>query len=113
MATMRTARPWKDPRTGIWKLRRRIPKRYRSVADQRGDTIKITTGHADRKAAERVFPDVLRQWEDTAAEWERRLSGTSLATVTRPLTQRQAHALAGLWSLSSQDCVSWLVGPSR
>lgn len=38
---MRTARLWKDPRTGIWKLRRRIPGRYRGVAGRRGDVIKI------------------------------------------------------------------------
>ncbi len=93
---MHTARLWKDPRTGIWKLRRRIPERYRSVADQKGDTVKITTGHADRKSAEAALPDLLHRWEEMKAEWERRLTGGVVCSA-RPLTNREAHALAGLW----------------
>jgi integrase len=110
MTTMRTARLWKDPRTGIWKLRRRIPKRYRNVADQRSGIVKITTEHADRKAAERVLPDVLRQWENMTSEWERRLSGTSPMAVKQPLTMRQLHALAGLWY--QRKLAEWDADPS-
>lgn len=97
MATLRMAQLWKDPRTGIWKLRRRIPARYRAVADQKGDTVKISTGTADRKEAEKRCPEVLRQWSERVAEWERRLSGDAASPHAQPLTTRELYALAGLW----------------
>jgi hypothetical protein len=74
MVTLLLSQPWQDPRTGIWKLRRRIPQRYRPVAGQRGDTIKLSTGTADRQEAKRRWPDLLRQWVELEAEWERRLN---------------------------------------
>lgn len=91
MATLRMADPWRDPRTGIWKLRKRIPQRYRTVADQRGDTIKLTTGTADRKEAIRRWPDVLRQWAEMEAEWERRLNCVAL-------TPAGASEVAAKWA---------------
>jgi hypothetical protein len=98
MATLHMARLWRDPRTGIWKLRRRIPQRYRSVANQKGDTVKISTGTADRKSAEKRLPEVLRQWAEMEADWDRRLKGDAPApSGDRPLTNREVHALAGLW----------------
>ena len=99
MTTMKTARLWMDPRTGIWKLRRRIPQRYRSVADQTGDSIKISTGHADRKAAESALPAVLQRWEDMLAGWERRSN-----VVT--LTPERAATLAAQWA-------AWVAGGGR
>jgi integrase len=98
MATLHMARLWRDPRTGIWKLRRRIPQRYRGVANQKGATVKISTGTADRKAAEKALPEVLRQWGAMEAAWERTLNGGAPAPSSgRSLTNREAHALAGLW----------------
>jgi hypothetical protein len=72
--TLNVSQPWQDPRTGIWKLRKRIPQRYRSVAGQRGDSIKLSTGTADRHEAKRRWPDLLRQWSELEAEWARRLN---------------------------------------
>jgi integrase len=74
MVTLTVNQPWQDPRTGIWKLRKRIPQRYRAVAGQRGDTIKLSTGTADRHEAKRRWPDLLRQWGELEAQWERRLN---------------------------------------
>jgi integrase len=74
MVTLIVSQPWQDPRTGIWKLRKRIPQRYRRVAGQRGDTVKLSTGTADRHEAKRRWPDLLRQWSELEAEWERRLN---------------------------------------
>ncbi len=88
---MRTARLWKDPRTGIWKPRRRIPTRYRAVAGRQGDVIKISTGTTDRKVAERALPDVLRRWNEMLAEWDRQLH-----TVT--LTPEKAREITAGWA---------------
>lgn len=74
MVTLLLSQPWQDPRTGIWKLRKRIPQRYKSVAGQRSDTVKLSTGTADRHQAKRRWPDLLRQWVELEAEWERRLN---------------------------------------
>ncbi len=91
---MRLASLWQDPRTGVWTLRKRIPKRYREVADQRGETVKITTGTADRKLAESRLPDVLRRWAEKVAKWEERLNGGQESAVAT-LTDQQIYALAG------------------
>ncbi len=89
---------WKDPRTGILMLRKRIPTRYRTVSGRRGDTVKISTGTADRKAAEKLLPELLRQWAAMEGEWERRLSGGHpIPSSARSLTNREVHALGGLW----------------
>ena len=74
MVALNVSQPWQDPRTGIWKLRKRIPQQYRSVAGQRGDTIELSTGTADRHEAKRRWPDLLRQWSELEAEWERRVN---------------------------------------
>lgn len=95
---MHISRLWRDPRSGVWKLRKRIPQRYRGVARQKGDTIKISTGTADRKEAENRLPVVLGQWAAMVSEWERRLGGSSPPPdLVRQLTNQETHALAGLW----------------
>jgi hypothetical protein len=75
MATLRMASLWKDPRTGILVLRKRIPTRYRAVSGRQGDTVKMSTGTADRRTAEKLLPELLRQWTEMEAGWERRLNG--------------------------------------
>jgi hypothetical protein len=72
LATMRMAAPWRDPKTGIWKLRKRVPPRFWPVAKRK--IIKISTGTASRSEALRIWPDILKQWEAHSAEWERALS---------------------------------------
>jgi integrase len=91
MATMKTVSPWQDPRTGYWYLRRHIPNRYRAVSGHRGDTIKVSTGTADRKEALRRWPGLLSQWAAMEAEWERRLH-------TIALTPERAREIAALWA---------------
>lgn len=91
MATLRMASLWQNPRTGVWKLRKRIPTRYRAVAGQRGETVKISTGTADRKAAAREMPRVLSEWAKMEAEWERRLNVVAL-------TPDAAREVAAKWA---------------
>ncbi len=86
---MRTAEPWRAPRTGIWKLRRRVPSRYRHLTT--GDTIKVSTGTADRKEALRRWPDVLEQWEARLQSWEEALHHVSL-------TPARAREIAAGWA---------------
>jgi hypothetical protein len=85
-----------DERTGIWRLRRRIPRRYLAVADQRGGFHKITTGMADRNLAESRLPDVLRQWAAQEAEWDRRLN----VVVLTPDKAREVAAQWAAWIAS-------------
>ncbi len=96
MATIRMAGLWKDLRTGILMLRRRIPAKYRAVSGRRGDTIKISTGTADRKAAEKALPDVLRKWSNMQSDWERALN------VVAMTPERAQHVAAG-WA-------AWIAG---
>lgn len=98
MATLRMAGLWRDPRTGIWKLNRRIPQRYRVVAGRKGISVKISTGTADRKTAEARLPEVLSKWTAMEAEWEQALNGgIAPRDQGRPLTNKEVHALAGRW----------------
>jgi hypothetical protein len=96
---MRSARPWKDPRTGIYVLRRRIPDRYRSVCGRTGTVVKITTGTADRKAAEKAWPAILERWNALLAEWDRALN-------VMLLTPEQARELAARWA-------AWIAGGAK
>jgi hypothetical protein len=66
-------RLWRDPRTGIYELRRRVPEQHSAVA--KGQTIvKISTGEKDDKAALAKLPDVLARWETMKADWRREAS---------------------------------------
>jgi site-specific recombinase XerD len=94
---MAVSAPWRDPKTGIWKLRKRVPARYAAV--ERKTTIKITTGTADRKQALKHWPAILRQWAAMEAQWERALvtGQTVIPASPRTLTFRETRAIAGLW----------------
>src|SRR5262249_29016531 len=78
MATMKAATLWSDPRTGIWTLRRRVPKQYLGVAQQRSGIVKLSSGTADRKAAEKKMPDLLRRWDALVDGWEAALHVVAL-----------------------------------
>ena len=94
MATMTVETSlWMDPRTGIFKLKRRIPTRYRAVSGRTGETVKISTGTADKKAAAKELPRVLAAWDAMVAEWERALN-------TVALTPDTAQAMAIAWAAS-------------
>ena len=75
----------------MWVLRRRVPRRYLSVANQAGGIVKISTGHKDDKLAMRAWPDVLRRWEEMVAEWEKRFNVVSL-------TPERAAEIAARWA---------------
>lgn len=91
MATFRMPDMWKDPRTGVLMLRRRVPRRYLPVADQAGGIVKITTGQKDGRAAAREWPRILTQWASLEAEWERRLNVVAL-------TPERAKEVAAHWA---------------
>ncbi|WP_325400446.1 tyrosine-type recombinase/integrase [Acidocella sp.] len=90
---MRMATPWRDPKTGIWKLRKRVPTRYWAVAGNK--VIKISTGEADKKKALEKWPGVLQQWADRELEWERALNVVTLdATKAREVAATWAAWIA-------------------
>jgi integrase len=91
MATLRMTTPWKDPRTGIWKLRKRVPTRLRAVAGIAGGVVKLTTGTADRAEATRRWPDILQRYAAMEAEWERKAHA-------RPITGADAERIAASWA---------------
>jgi integrase len=82
MATLRMTSPWKDPRTGVFYLKKRIPKLLRAVSGHRGETIKISTGTADRQECLRRWPGVLHRYADLEAEWRRKLNVVILTSDT-------------------------------
>lgn len=88
---------WRDPRTGILTLRKRIPLRLKAASGLKGDTVKISTGTADKNAALRQLPRILAEWQTRVAEWERRAN-----VVT--LTPTYAREIAAGWAAwVSQD----------
>ncbi len=91
MAVLRMPSPYRDPRTGIILLRRRVPTRYLKVANQAGGIVKISTGEKDDRAAKREWPKVLQRFAEMEAEWERRLNIVSLTPET-------AAELAARWA---------------
>lgn len=82
--------PWRDPRTGIFYLRKRVPARYRPVAGP-GEIRKVSLGTADRKAAVAAWPDALAKWRTMEAEWERQLTAEAL-------TPERAREIAAGWA---------------
>lgn len=77
-------------------LRKRVPVRYRGVAGVRGDTVKISTSTKDDKEAARRWPEVLRQWAEREAEWERKLNLVAA-------TPEKAAEIAATWA-------AWIAG---
>jgi integrase len=88
---MKMAAPWRDPKTGIWKLRRRVPTRYLAVAGK-SKVIKISTGTADRKEADRRWPGILTKWAEMEAGWER---AANVVTLDGAKAREVAAAWAG------------------
>lgn len=83
------ASPWKDPRTGIWCFRKRVPKEFRAVAAR--EMAKWTLETHDRREAQRRWPAALERWEQQLAEW------TRLANV-ESITSQRAAELAAMWA---------------
>ncbi len=96
MATKAISGMWRDPRTGVYQLRKRVPLRFKKVSGRTGDVIKITTGEADAAKAAKAWPSVLAQYAAMEAEWERRLNLVVL-------TPSDAQVIAAQWA-------AWIAG---
>jgi integrase len=53
--------------------------------------VKISTGTKDRRQCERVWPDILRQWAELEADWQRKLNVVAL-------TPKTAAEIAAKWA---------------
>lgn len=95
MVMLRTDKATRDPRTGIWLLRRRVPKRYLTVAGKLGGFVKISTGTKDDRECRRLWPGVVCRYQDMEAGWERLLTAESL-------TAERAGQIVANW-------VAWIV----
>ncbi len=108
MTTMTVATLWKDTRTGIWMLRRRVPQKYLGVAGRAGGIVKISTGTKDDKAAAGKLSAVWAQWEAMVADWEAALHVVALDVAA-------ADKLAAGWAdavRASRAALDPAVGPS-
>lgn len=101
MVALAVASPWKDPKTGIYKLRRRVPKRYFSVAGDR--LIKFSLQTKDPAEARRKWPLALEWWSRQEAEWENALSVVELDEDAVRRIVDQWHDWAGYSGQAIQD----------
>lgn len=97
MTTLRMTTPWRDPRTGKWMLRKRIPVRLVKASGRSGGTVKISTGTADRREALKRWPTVLRRYAAMEVVWEQKAKGVGPVQPTGVISQQAAAALAGQW----------------
>ena len=95
MTTLRMTTPWRDPRTGKWMLRKRIPARLVKASGRSGGTVKISTGTADRREALKRWPTVLRRYAAMEVAWEQKAKGVGPVQPTGVISQQAAAALAG------------------
>jgi hypothetical protein len=80
------SRPWKHPKTGIYYYRKVVPKAMRKLVGL--VEVRQTLGTKDPREAALRHTQVAAT---VAAEWE------ALRRGPKPLTAREASALAGLW----------------
>lgn len=85
------ASPWRDPRTGMFYLRRRVPARYAGIHGVPSGLIKWSLHTKDPKEARRVWPEALAKWNDMEREWERRVS-------VEAITPERANHIAAAWA---------------
>lgn len=89
MATLRMATPWRDPRTGKFYARIRVPKHLQAAA---GHAIyKRSLDTSDPAEARKVWPKALAEFEAQKREWER-----LGAEIT--ITPERARAVAAEWA---------------
>lgn len=79
------SRPWQDPKSGIWFLRKRVPKDLRVLVGR--DVHKTSLGTKGAAEAKRRFPDVLAKLE---ARW------ANLRKGSHALSDHEIHDLAGV-----------------
>jgi Domain of unknown function (DUF6538) len=92
---MRMPSPWKDPRTGMYYVRRKVPDRLKAFlpAPKTGKSWwKETLGQKDAKEAKRLFPE---KWAECERDFE--LAEAKLASRSFKLTTKHAQSLAAEW----------------
>lgn len=91
------AQPWKDPRTGTYYIRRRIPKDIRPLLPDAGETYKRTLGTKDVREAKTRFAAAWGQSEQFFLNTRLQLSGTHTPTL------QDAIQLAARWAKGELD----------
>lgn len=86
------AQPWKDPRTGTYYIRRRIPKDVKPLLPEAGETYKRTLDTKDTREAKTRFAAAWGQSEEFFLNIRLQLSGAH----TPPL--QDAIQLAARWA---------------
>lgn len=86
---------WRDPRTGIYKLRKRVPTRLLDVAGIPGGFVTLSTGTTDRLELKRRWPSVLQRYAELEADWVRKLNAVAL-------TPELASRIAMMWATSGK-----------
>ena len=87
--------PWRDPRTGIYEPRKRVPTKLLDVAVLPGGFVKLSTGTTDRLELKRRWPSVLQRYAELEADWVRKLNAV-------PLTPELATQIAVTWATSGK-----------
>lgn len=82
--------PYKDPKSGVYKLRKAVPEDVREIIGSR--MYQRTLSTKDIKEAKRLFPEALAEWEKMLEAARSHLEGRSYR-----LSDREASALAGAW----------------
>ena len=80
------SRPFKHPKTGVYYYRRVVPEGLRELVGKR--EVRISLGTRNPREAASRHPEIAAK---VAAEW------TALHGGPKPLTLKEASALAGLW----------------
>ena len=86
------AQPWKDPRTGTYYIRRRIPKDIKPLLPEAGETYKRTLGTKDAREAKTRFAAAWGHSEEFFLNIRLQLSGTHTPTL------QDAIQLAARWA---------------
>lgn len=88
------AQPWKDPRTGTYYIRRRIPNDIKPLLPEAGETYKRTLGTKDPREAKTRFAAAWGHSEEFFLNIRLQLSGTHTPTL------QDAIQLAARWAKS-------------
>ncbi|KWS92126.1 hypothetical protein AL048_03030 [Pseudomonas syringae pv. castaneae] len=91
------AQPWKDPRTGTYYIRRRIPKELRPLLPEAGETYKRSLGTKDTREAKTLFAAAWGRSEEFFLNIRLQLSGTNTPTL------QDAIQLAARWAKAELD----------
>lgn len=88
MAVLSMSRPWKQPETGMFYFRQRVPRDLVAAAGK--DTVKWTLGTKDPEEVRRIWPDQLLKWEGMRAEWQRQANAEAVSPA-------RANEIAKRW----------------